>query len=134
MNNTMKRVGTSLSAVGLAALLTLGAGCSTTKQTENLLSAAGFKTVPAVTAEQKAHLKTLPPHKVTMVQRGGTTYFAYPDPKQQVLYVGQQAEYNEYQKLRLQNQLAEEQTNAAALNSEPGWAAWGAWDEMRFRR
>jgi len=134
MNNEMKRVGTSLSILGLAVLLALGAGCATTKQTEDLLSAAGFKTVPAATPEQKAHLQTLPPHKVTMVQREGTTYFAYPDPKQQVLYVGQQAEYNEYQKLRLQKQLAEEQINAAQMSANSQWGVWGGWGEMGFRR
>jgi hypothetical protein len=134
--NSMKRVGTSLSIVGIVALLALAVGCTTTSKRENLLSAAGFKMVPAATPEQKAHLQTLPPDKVTMVQREGKTYFVFPDRKQQVLYVGQQAQYDEYQKLRLQNQLAEEQMNAAELNSEPAWGVWGGWDGMApvFRR
>ena len=126
----MKRVGTSLSIVGTVALLALGVGCTTTKSRENLLSAAGFKIVPAATPEQKAHLQTLPADKVTMVQREGKTYFVFPDRKQQVLYVGQQEQYNEYQKLRMQNQLAEEQMNAAELNSEPAWGMWGGWGGM----
>ena len=136
--NRMKRVGTSLSIVGILALLALGVGCSTTTKTENMLSAAGFKMVPAATPEQKAHLKTLPPDKVTMVQREGKTYFVFPDLKQQVLYVGQQAQYDEYQKLRIQNQLAQDQMNAAELNSEPAWGVWGGFDGVvaapRFRR
>jgi len=126
----MKRVGTSLSIVGTVALLALGVGCTTTKSRENLLSAAGFKIVPAATPEQKAHLQTLPADKVTMVQREGKTYFVFPDRKQQVLYVGQQEQYNEYQKLRMQNQLAEEQMNAAERNSEPAWGMWGGWGGM----
>jgi len=107
------------------ALLALGVGCATTTKTENMLSAAGFKMMPAATPEQKAHLKTLPPDKVTMVQREGKTYFVFPDLKQQVLYVGQQAQYDEYQKLRIQNQLAQDQMSAAELNSEPAWGVWG---------
>ena len=134
----MKRVGTSLSIVGTVALLALGVGCTTTKSRENLLSAAGFKIVPAATPEQKAHLQTLPADKVTMVQREGKTYFVFPDLKQQVLYVGQQAQYDEYQKLRIQNQLAQDQMNAAELNSEPAWGVWGGFDGVvaapRFRR
>ena len=111
------------------ALLALAVGCTTTSKRENLLSAAGFKMVPAVTPEQKAHLQTLPPDKVTMVQREGKTYFVFPDRKQQVLYVGQQAQYDEYQKLRLQNQLAEDQMNAAELIPNPrGECGAGGWN------
>jgi hypothetical protein len=95
-----------------------------------MLSAAGFKIVPATTPEQQAHLKTLPQHKVTMVMREGKTYFAYPDVKQQVLYVGQQAQYDAYQQLRQQKQIAEEQAETA--NSEAAWAPWGAWGGMGF--
>ena len=119
-------------AAGVLALAVLGLGCSTTKQTENMLSAAGFKMMPATTPEQQAHLKTLPPHKVTLVIRDGKTYFAYPDVKQQVLYVGQQAQYDAYQKLRVQKQMAEEQAQAANMNSEAAWAPWGAWGGVDF--
>ena len=97
-----------------------------------MLSAAGFKIVPASTPEKQSHLKTLPPHKVTMVQRDGKTYFVFPDQKQQVLYVGQQEQYNEYQKLRMQAQLAAEEINAAELNSQAAWGTWGGWGGMSF--
>jgi hypothetical protein len=40
-----------------------------------------------------------------------------------VLYVGQQAQYDAYQKLRLQKQLAADQVQAAEMNSEPAWGA-----------
>jgi hypothetical protein len=110
---------------GTLALLCLALGCSTTKQTENLLSAAGFKMMPAATPEQQAHLKSLPPNKVTTVVREGQTWFAFPDRKAQVLYVGQQAQYDAYQRLRLQQQLAEDQVQAS--ETAAGWAAWGPW-------
>ena len=119
-----------LSIIGTVALVAFALGCSTTKQTENLLSAAGFKAMPATTPQQQAHLKTLPPHKVTMVQRDGKTYYVYPDQAHQVLYVGQDAQYQEYQKLRLQKQLAKDQVQAAEMNSESGWTAWGAFGDV----
>jgi len=106
-------------------ILALVAGCSTTKQTENMLSAAGFRIMPAITPQQQAHLKALPPHKVTMVVREGKTYFVYPDAPNKVIYVGQQEQYDQYQKLRLQKQLAEDQVQAAEMNSEAAWGVWG---------
>src|SRR5215469_15432856 len=95
-------------------------GCSTTSQKENMLGAAGFKMVPADTPAKEAHLKTLAPDKITPVERHGTMYYAFPDPKHNELYVGQQPQYEEYQKLRLQKQMANEQLETAQMNE----AAW----------
>lgn len=119
---------TAVSALVLMAFV----GCASTKQTESLLAAAGFKIMPATTPEQQAHLKALPAGKVTTVVREGKTYFVYPDVKQQVLYVGQQPQYDQYQKLRLQNQMAEDQVEAAQMNSEAAFAPWGGWGGVGF--
>ncbi len=100
-------------------------GCASTKSTENMLSAAGFKMVQATTPQQQSHLQTLPADKITSVVRNGATYYVYPDPKRQVLYVGREAQYQQYQKLRLENQMAQEQLEAAEMG--PGWDAWGPW-------
>lgn len=112
-----------LSIVVSGALVLLAAGCGTTKTTENLLSAAGFKTIPANTAARQAHLQNLPENTVTRVEKNGTTYYVCPDKKNQFLYVGREPQYQEYQKLRLENQMAEAQLQAAAWG--PGWDAWG---------
>jgi len=121
----MKKVKNMLSITGAVVLVAMLIGCASTKQTENLLSAAGFKMVPADTPQREAHLKALPPNKITMTHRDGQTYFVYPDSAQNVLYIGQQAEYNQYQNLRLQSQLAQERLNAAAYNAN--WSVWGPW-------
>jgi hypothetical protein len=128
----MKRHSTLFLTIGIAALMALASGCSTVQKTENLLSAAGFKVMPATTPQQQAHLKTLPQGKVTVVVREGTTYFVFPDVKQQVIYVGQQPQYDAYQRLRLQQQLAAEQAQAAEAPSEALWGHWGAWGGMGF--
>lgn len=117
-----------LSVLAGVALLGLAIGCASTKHTENLLAAAGFKATPATTPEQEAHLKALPKGKVTMVIRNGKTYYAFPDLKQNVLYIGQEPQYQQYQKLRIQEQLAEDQVNAAEMNSEASWNMWGPWE------
>ena len=108
----------------VAAVMALVFGCSTTKSNESLLSAAGFKIIPARTAEQQAHLAALKPDKITMVERGGTNYFVFPDVKNQVAYVGRDAQYQEYQRLRLQKQMAEQQVQAAEMN-DADWGVWG---------
>ena len=98
------------------ALLAFAVGCATTQQTENLLSAAGFKTVPASTPEQQEHIKTLKPGKITSVKRGGKTYYVLPDPARNQLYIGSQAEYQKYQQLRLQQKLSNENLIAAEMD------------------
>ena len=110
----------------IGALVALAIGCSTTKERENMLSAAGFKMVPANTPERQAHLTSLPADKITPVQRNGITYYTFPDPKNNVLYVGQEAQYQQYRNLRLQKQMADEQLEAAQMN-ENAWGAWGPW-------
>ena len=101
-------------------------GCSTTKSRENMLSAAGFQMVPADTPQREAHLKSLPADKITPVQREGITYYTFPDPKNNVLYVGQEQQYQEYRKLRLQKQMADEELSAAQMN-DYNWGVWGPW-------
>jgi hypothetical protein len=114
-------------------LTALAVGCSTTKNRENMLSAAGFKMIPANTPEKEAHLKSLPANQITTVQREGTVYYVFPDQKNNVAYVGQEQQYQAYQKLRLQKQMADEQLNTAeAYNSAP-WGVWGPWRGFVWR-
>ena len=121
----MKTNASPLIRFAIAVLFLVAGGCASTQQTENQLSAAGFRMVPATTPQQQAHLKTLPPGKITRVLRDGKQLFVYPDVAQQVLFVGQDAQYQEYQRLRQQSQVANEQVEAAQLNSQPGWDVWG---------
>lgn len=122
--------------VAACALLVLAIGCSSTATSENMLMAAGFKTLPADTPDREAHLNSLPADTITPVQRDGTIYYTYPDPKQKVLYVGQEAQYREYLRLRLQKQIADEQLEAAQMNQgdASAWELWGQWGEPGWAR
>ena len=113
-------------------LLAFAVGCASTHQTEDLLAAAGFKIVPANSPEQQTHLKTLPNHKLSLVQRNGKEYFVYPDAKNNVLYVGQNAQYQQYEKLREERQLAQEKADSNMLLSDPGWNVWGPWPDTVY--
>lgn len=112
---------------------------------ESLLATAGFKTIPAVTPEQKRHLESLPSDQVTAVQQTGQHYYVMPDAAKGRLYVGTPKEYQTYLALRSQNGLPNpppQDWDAAKLNrymetqddkmakinaqdaSIPPWAIW----------
>ena len=125
----MKHIFTGFNLISAIALLAMAFGCANTQQTENLLSAAGFRTVVANTPERQQHLKTLPPDKVTLVQRNGKNYYVYADPAHWQIYVGNPSQYQKYQQLRLANNMAQDQLAAAEMNQETtmGWGMWGPW-------
>jgi hypothetical protein len=122
----MKHIFTGFNLIGAIALLALALGCANTQQTENLLSAAGFRTIVANTPERQQHLKTLPPDKVTLVQRNGKNYYVYADPAHWQIFVGNPSQYQKYQQLRLANNMAQDQLEAAQMNSL-NWGMWGPW-------
>ena len=72
----MKRIITGFSLIGAFALLALAVGCTgmQTQSKEDMLIAAGFKTVVPKTVAQQQKLQALPPDKVAMIQKGGKTY------------------------------------------------------------
>ena len=123
----MKHLFTGFNLIGAIALLAFIVGCANTQHTENLLSAAGFRTIAANTPQRQEHLKTLPPDRVTVAQRHGKTYYVYADPAHNQIYVGNQSQYQRYQQLRQANKLAQESLETAQLNSMSAQYAdmWG---------
>jgi hypothetical protein len=92
----MKQIFTGFSIICAFALLALVMGCASTQQTENLLSAAGFRTVIATNPQQQQ----LRSYKVTVTQRNGETYYVYADPARNQIYVGDQTQYQRYRQLK----------------------------------
>jgi hypothetical protein len=111
-----------------AAFVAFGSGCSTTSTTrnsENMLSAAGFKAIPANTPQREEHLRSLPADSLTVANLNGHNYFIFPDPAENVLFVGQQPQYQQYQRMRLDNQMALAQVNTISVDDD--WTRWTAW-------
>jgi hypothetical protein len=128
----MKDLFTGLRLISAFAILALVAGCAAnTQSTENLLSAAGFRTIVANTPQRQQHLKTLPANKVVLVQRNGKNHYVYADPAHYQIYVGNPSQYQQYQQLRLARNLAQDQLATAELNQQavmnPEWGMWGPW-------
>jgi hypothetical protein len=120
----MKHRFTGVHFIGAIALLAMAVGCANPQHTENLLSAAGFRTVIANTPLRQEQLKALPPDKVTLVQRHGKNYYVYADPANNQIFVGTPSQYQKYQQLRLANNLAQDELQTAQLNSW-GPGLWG---------
>src|SRR5216110_3388703 len=115
-------------AAAYAAVL---AGCASTQTStqnrESMLVASGFKVITPKTAAQQQKLQALPPGKVTMIQKGGKTYYVFPDPANNRAYIGRPKEYQAYQQLRATNKLAKESLETAQMyqDAEMQWSLWG---------
>ena len=133
MKSTMQ-----LMIISAAALVALATGCATDKaqqraQTESMLTASGFKMVPASSPVQQQMMNTLPAGRVSAVRRTEKVYFVYPDQARNVLFVGNNNQYLHYEGLA---QNAHEQMlvkyEMERINNwaaPAGWeAAWGDWD------
>jgi hypothetical protein len=66
---------------------------------------------------------------VALVQKGGKTYYVFPDAANNRALVGGPKQYQAYQQLRLQNKLANENLETAELYQDTAmnWGAWGGW-------
>jgi hypothetical protein len=121
-----------LLALTTAALL---AGCAAISNqnamdTERKLAAAGFQTKLATTAEQQAHLETLQQRTLFPTQKDGSVVYVYADAEGcKCLMVGAEENYQDYQRITLEQRAAAQQRMAAAELQEASmnWAMWGAW-------
>ena len=122
---TMKQILISFRIFPAIALLALAVGCSNVPSKEKSLVAAGFRLSVPKTAAQQQKLKSLPPDKVSTVQKGGKTYYVFPDVARNVAYVGGSKEYETYRQIRLQKKkLEKEQWKENAEHIE--WGGWGS--------
>lgn len=130
-----KRWVAAIAAVAAASVALMGCAAirrDQDKKTEMLLGAAGFKMVQADTPERQATLKQLPPRTVRPVSRDGKSYYVYTDADtcDTCLWVGGQKEYQEYQRLKLERRIDEENLAASEADedaAELNWETWGAW-------
>ncbi len=126
-----------LLSIAAAAALFLTQGCALFNQmnsgsTEQLLVAAGFQERPANTPKRQQMMAKLNPYKVQMRTKGNSVIYIYPDPKKNVAFVGGPSQYQAYQKLSVQQSIAENQAAAAAememMGVDDGTFGMGMWD------
>ena len=107
------------------------AGCAAIEKaergsTESMLAAAGFNVVPANTPQRQASLAELKPYVISRQFRGGQALYVYPDAQGNFAYIGNQAAYDRYQNLMVQQQISDQNLMAAQMATMPGmWGGWG---------
>jgi hypothetical protein len=94
---------------------------------EQLLVASGFKQIFPTTPAQQARLRDMPQKQIFMVSKGPKVYYVYADATGSgSLYAGTRQNYQNFQSLLAQAQMAAEQYQAAQMNAWD-WGAWSPW-------
>lgn len=125
MNWNLKR---QALVVSIATTLVM-AGCAgqQAKSTENTLAAAGFEVRYADTPEKLTHLDKLTQRKLIEHSKDGKPAYVYADAAGcKCLYAGDEKEYQQYQKLALKQQVADQQMMVAEMNEDVAMN-WGLW-------
>ena len=101
--------------------------------TISLLSAAGFRARTPETPKQQQLYAALPPYHVERATvKGKGAFYVYKDEKAGVAYVGREQEYQRYQQLAIQQQIAQDQYMAAQMQADAAWGWYGAWGPRAF--
>jgi hypothetical protein len=113
------------------AILIAGCASMTSANTESLLTAAGFRARTPQTPKQQQIYAALPPYKVQRATVKGQVFYVYKDEKAGFAYVGREAEYQRYQQLAIQQQMAQNQIAAAEMEQQAALDWYGGFG---FRR
>jgi len=116
--------------LGAAAAAMFLAGCESmgSANTTSLLTAAGFRARTPQTPKQQQIYAALPPYQVQRATVPGKgVFYVYKDEKAGIAYVGHEAEYQRYQQLCIQQQIAQNYYMAAQMNTVYARGWYGAW-------
>ena len=103
--------------------------------TESLLTAAGFRARTPQTPKQQQIYAALPPYQVQRATVPGKgVFYVYKDEKSGVAYVGREPEYQRYQQLAIQQQIAQNQIAAAEMEQQAALDWYGGFGFRGFWR
>jgi hypothetical protein len=112
-------------AAALAGCATAPATSSAPSQTD-LLAQAGFKAHSPNSPQKLAYVKTLPAKKVVLNQYNQKPlYLVCTNPDSKQCYLGDQAAYERYQQLAIQNSISADQHQVQERRWDP--EAWDMW-------
>jgi hypothetical protein len=115
------------------AILLAGCAGMGSANTESLLTAAGFRARTPQTPQQQQIYAALPPYQVQRATvKGKGVFYVYKDEKAGVAYVGREQEYQRYQQLAIQQQVAQNYYMAAEMERAAAWQWYGAWGPRAF--
>ncbi len=111
-----------------AALFVAGCAEMGSANTTSVLSAAGFRARTPQTPKQQQIYAALPPYQVERATVPGKgVFYVYKDEKAGLAYVGREQEYQRYQQMAIQQQIAQNYYMAAEMDRASAWGWYGAW-------
>jgi hypothetical protein len=110
------------------------AGCAGvgSGNTTSLLTAAGFRARTPQTPKQQQIYAALPPYQVEWATVKGHVFYVYKDEKAGIAYIGREQEYQRYQQLAIQQQIAQNYYTAVAMDRAAAFGWYGAWGPRAF--
>jgi hypothetical protein len=121
----------TFSAIALAFVVSSCAAVIAEKveQKEANMSAAQFVRNQANTPAKLAKAQALPQNRMFIVTKGNKNYYVYADVAGcQCVYVGNEAAFQQYQQIKISQNIAQEQVMAAELNQDAAFdmgVVWG---------
>ena len=115
---------------GIIAVTLVNCASQEAKSTEQLLAAADFQVRYADTPQKLAKLETLTQRKLVAHRSDGGVRYVYADAAGcKCVYAGDEQAYQQYQKMAVQEKVADQQEMAAEMNQDAAmdWGAWGPW-------
>lgn len=125
MNPKFLRHGFLLASLALSSLV----GCASmgSHGTKKLLDEAGFRTHAPSTPKQQELYAAIPAYKLEKVTYNGKTFYAYKDERDGIAYVGDEFNYHQYEKLAMQNEVAQQEYQAVAMDPTLAMGWYGAY-------
>jgi hypothetical protein len=117
----------------VASLFLSGCAGMGSANTTSLLTAAGFRARTPQTPKQQQIYASLPPYQVERATVPGKgVFYVYKDEKAGLAYIGREQEYQRYQQLAIQQQIAQNYYMAAEMERAAAWQWYGAWGPRAF--
>ena len=136
MIETSRRGSKPFTWLAVIAVFAFFSGCAAiekrdTMQMERTLAAAGFHMRFSQSPEQNANTAAMTQRKLVPQIVDGRNVYVYADSEFcKCVYIGSEEAYERYQRIAIQQQLADERMQAAEMNEDAAldWGAWGPWE------
>lgn len=86
------------------------------------------------TSEQRALYDALPAYEIHQGRYKGEVFYAYKDEGSGAAYVGNEKDYQRYQELAIQREIAQSQRDAAMMNERAATGWYGAYYRPYYGR
>ena len=109
-------------AIGLTGCASMGSS-----NTKSLLASAGFREQTPETGKQKELYAAAGAYKLQRITASGKTFYVYKDEKSGTALIGNESNYQQYEKLAVQQRIAQQGYQAAEMRQDAAHGWYGAY-------